>query len=284
MDHAEASMSTTTVTLDVAGLVSEIQFPDSDWVPPLAERYAAFLAAGPADWRVTLLQDASVPMEEPGWIEHEGQLTQFHVYRYRGEIDLRAHTCSVTAPAPERAPSALERTLGYIYMQALPREKDALLLHACGIVIDGRGYVFFGPSGAGKTTVAKLAEGRGQLLTDENVVLRLTDDAVQLYSTPFWGHSTPPELIRRVNRRVPLAGLFALSHAPDFSLTRLSPGHAVAALLTTEKVATERVESAVAWLQVASAVVDRVPVYTLAFRPTPELWTFLARHNGEKLI
>ncbi len=222
-------MTFLTVTIDVAGLVSEIRFPDPDWAAPLRERYTAFLTNEPPDWQVTLLRDASIPAEDPGWLEHEGQVTHFHVNRYRGQIDLGTCTASVTAPALERAASALERTLGYMYMQALPRQNDALLLHASGIAIDGRGYVFFGPSGAGKTTVAKLAAGHGQLLTDENVVLRLKSDGVEVCSTPFWGHSTPPELIRRINRCVPIAGLFSLTQAPDFSLTPLTPGQAVAA-------------------------------------------------------
>ncbi len=277
-------MVTSTVTIDVAGLVCEIEFGDPGWAAAIRERYRAFLASEPAAWHVTVIPDASVPAEDPGWLEHEGPVSHFHVHRYRGQIDLSACTASVTAPALERVASALERTLGYLYMQALPRQRDALLLHASGIVMDGRGYVFFGPSGAGKTTVAKLAAGHGQLLTDENVVLRLRDGGVELCSTPFWGHSTPPELICRVNRRAPAAGLFALAHAPEFSLAPLSPGQAVTALLTTEKVATERVESADAWLRVAGAIIHRVPVNTLAFRPTPELWAFLARHNGEKLV
>ena len=277
-------MTASSVTIDVAGLVCEIQFPEPGWAAPLRERYRVFLTDAPPTWRVTLIGDASIPSEDPGWLEHEGQISTFHINRFRGQIDLGACTARVTAPALDRVPSALERTLGYLYMQALPRQNDALLLHASGIAIAGRGYVFFGPSGAGKTTVAKLAAGHGELLTDENVVLRLRGGAVELCSTPFWGHSTPPRLIHRVNRCVPVAGLFALAKAPDFSLTPLSPAQAVAALLTTEKVATERVESADAWLNVAGAIVARAPVYTLAFRPTPELWTFLARHNDKMLV
>jgi len=59
-------------------------------------------------------------------------------------------------------------------------------------------------------------------------------------------------------------------------VTRLSPADAVTALLGTEKVATERVDSALAWLAVAGQLVERVPVYRLGFRPTVELWDFLA--------
>ncbi len=128
--------------------------------------------------------------------------------------------------------------------------------------------------------MARLAAGHGEVLCDENVVLRLETRGIYLLSTPFWGASTPPQLIRRVDRAVPLAGLFRLVHAPDFSLNRLTPGRAVAALLDTEKVATERRESALAWLDVAARLVERIPVYSLGFPPTQELWSFLLRHEG----
>ena len=63
-------------------------------------------------------------------------------------------------------------------MQALPRLGTGLLLHASGIVLDGAGYVFTGASGRGKTTVSRLAAGRAEVgrtevLTDENVIIRL---------------------------------------------------------------------------------------------------------------
>ena len=145
----------------------------------------------------------------------------------------------------------------------------------------GAGCVFTGASGAGKTTVSRLAAGRAEVgrtevLSDENVILRLGAAGGELCSTPFWGHSTPPELIHRVNRRAPLAAVCILAHAADFRLDPLGPAEAVMALLTTEKVATERADSAAAWLAVAERVIAQTPIYRLSFRPTPELWDFLS--------
>ncbi len=272
-------MPANTFVIDIAGLVCQVVLPSQRWARPLSERYADFLAepTDPPDWHVELREDRATPQVIPGWIQHDGPVTDFHVSWYRGSIDLAARTAWVTSPHTDLAASAIERTLGYICMQALPRDHEALLLHAVGVAIDDRGYVFFGHSGAGKTTVAGLAQGHGEVLSDENVVLQLADGGVALCSTPFWGHSTPAALIRRRAGRYPLVGLFSLSHAPGFALTPLAHAQAVASLLTTEKVATERVESAGAWLQVAGRIVERVPVFRLDFPPTAELWPFLAR-------
>jgi hypothetical protein len=79
---------------------------------------------------------------------------------------------------------------------------------------------------------------------------------------------------------VPLAAVYLLVHASGFELTRLAPAQAVMALLTTEKVATERADSAAAWLTVTERLVAQVPLYRLDFRPTAELWDFLASRRG----
>ncbi len=160
------------VTVAVAGVVAQVVLPERSWAAALRARYAAFPGDAPAAWRVTIERDPGQPYEDPGWARHEGERTVFHIYGYRGEIDLASRTARVTAPSRSRMASAFERTFAYILMQALPREHGALLLHACGVALDGRGHAFFGPSGAGKTTVARLAAGHAQVLCDENVVLR----------------------------------------------------------------------------------------------------------------
>jgi hypothetical protein len=259
-------------TLDLAGLIVRVAAPAADWSEPLIDRYVAFHSNEPPRWHVELIADPQLAGAEMPWIRHLGPVTRFRLLSLEGAIDLAGRRAHVCAPGPTWAASALERVLTYILMQAMPRERDGLLIHGAGIVLDAAGHVFAGPSGAGKSTVAGLAHSIGEVLSDENVVVRLDSDGAVLHSTPFWGQSTPAERIYRVNRRVPLAAIHLLAHAPGFERTPLRPAEAVAAILSTEKVATERVESASAWLAVAERLVARVPVYRLAFRPTAEIW------------
>ena len=264
--------------LDTAGITFSIDLPAAAWLEPVAERYAAFVSPTTAAWHVTVTHDPALDLTHAPWVRHNGPVTTFRVSDHTGRLDLTARTAEVSAPSPARVGSALDRVMAYICMQALPRQGTGLLLHASGIVLDGAGYVFTGASGRGKTTVTRLAADRAEVLTDENVIIRLdaAGDQAVLYSTPFWGHSTPPELIHRVNRRAPLAAVCLLEHAPDFRLDPLGPAEAIMALLTTEKVATERADSAAAWLAVAERLIALTPVYRLSFRPTPELWDFLS--------
>ena len=72
--------------------------------------------------------------------------------------------------------------------------KDTLLMHASVTVKDGKGYLFLGKSGTGKSTHSQLwiknIEGC-ELLNDDNPVLKVeTDGQVRVYGSP-WSGKTP---------------------------------------------------------------------------------------------
>ena len=129
-----------------------------------------------------------------------------------GVIDLATRQAEVTAPELGYGGSAVDRALSFILMQELPREHDALLLHGVATVRHGWGLAHSGRSGVGKTTTARLAAGYADVLVDENLVISLAGARPALLSTPFWGGSTPQEMIRRVNRQAPLRALLLPEH------------------------------------------------------------------------
>lgn len=264
------------LNLTIGGIPFALHLPAPHLHPLFQARYRSFLSNDPARWSITLTYDPTLSIEARPWIRHEGLRTHFEIAGHTGWIDLAQRVATVSTPSDEWAHSALERVMAFVCMQELPRHHDALLLHGAGIVIDGRGYVFFGASGRGKSTVCRLARGRGTVLTDENVIIHLTAEGAMLSSSPFWGFGTPASEIQQVPyQQVPLEALYGLRHAPDFSLTRLSASEAALALLSSEKVATERTSSAEAWLAVVERLIERVPIYQLGFRPTEALWPFL---------
>jgi hypothetical protein len=272
---------TNTLTLAVAGMTFAVTAPDAGWLAELAGRYEPFLSPQtlPA-CRISLLHDPGLASPVSPWVVHEEQVTRFHVGPMSGVIDLAGCAAEVVVTQLSHAGSAVDRALSYVLMQELPRRHAALLLHGVALTRNGWGLAHCGHSGAGKTTTARLAAGHADVLVDENLVISLAGAQPMLFSTPFWGGSTPPAMIHRVNRQAPLRALFLLQHGPEFRLEPLAAGDAVLALLTTEKVAVERVSSAAAWLATAEQLVARVPTYRLHFRPTPELWPFLDEALG----
>ena len=95
--------------------------------------------------------------------------------------------------------------------------KDTLIIHAAVVSCEGKGYLFLGPSGTGKSTHAQLwlkhFEGT-ELVNDDNPVVR---DGV-VYGSPWSGKKTP--CYRNVS--VPIGGIVMLSQAPYNKIRRLS--------------------------------------------------------------
>lgn len=270
-------MSDQSLRLVIAGICFEVRSPAADWLTTLRDRYQLFAATSAPDWVVTLRVEPGLERADPPWARHDETQTSFHVGYSRGTIDLASNGAEVFAPAAQYAPSSVDRVLAFICTYDLPRRHDSLLLHGAALIRRGQGLALSGRSGAGKTTASRVAAGHAQVLTDENLVVSLAGGQPMLLSTPFWGASTPPEMIERVNTSAPLRAVLLLEHGPEFRLERLSDGDAVLALLTTEKLAVERVSSAVAWLAIAQRLVAAVPTFRLYSRPTAELWPFLDR-------
>lgn len=99
--------------------------------------------------------------------------------------------------------------------------EDTLMVHASVIKYNGRGYVFLGRSGTGKSTHSGLwlrhIEG-AELLNDDNPVVRVVDGKVNVYGSP-WSGKTPCYK----NECLPLGGIVRLSQAPYNKINRLMP-------------------------------------------------------------
>jgi hypothetical protein len=92
----------------------------------------------------------------------------------------------------------------FIVCRLLGRD-GGLLLHASSIVLDGGALLFVGHTGAGKSTIAEIAESGGaRVLSDDRTILTL-DGGVRAWGTPWHG-----TLARTSGDSAPLRGLFLL--------------------------------------------------------------------------
>jgi hypothetical protein len=262
--------------MSVGGVGFQVLLPDDAWLVALAPLYGEFPLERQPDWQVTISHDPDLDLAGQRWIEHDGPLTRFCVDGYTGWVDLERQQALVRTSSMDGGASVVERGVGYACMHTLLRQRQSLMLHAAGILWHGQGLVASGHSGAGKTTMARLALGHGEPFNDEVVIVDLSGVRPLLRSTPFLGLGTPPELRRRIKRVAPATALLLLSHAPDFQLIPMEPSEAVMELLRTNIAAVERLSSAEIWMDTVERLVQSVPVYRLRFRPTAELWAFLA--------
>ena len=103
-------------------------------------------------------------------------------------------------------------------------------LHSCGVIdAQGRGHLFVGVSGAGKTTTARLWEGAASgIVSDDRVIVRERTGngaAMWMFGTPWHGEA---EL--SMPGGVPLAGVYLLVQSEANALRALDPAEAVARL------------------------------------------------------
>jgi hypothetical protein len=124
--------------------------------------------------------------------------------------------------------------------------RGGMLLHAAGLVLDGRAFVLVGGAGAGKSTWAGLGErAGGRVLSDDLVLLDGAGDGLEALGSPF--RSTHRAEYRP--GRWPLAGVLFPRHAADAALrpaTRLETITRITAnlpFLTEGVVGDERVSS-----------------------------------------
>ena len=106
---------------------------------------------------------------------------------------------------------------------------DTMMVHASVIAHEGRGYMFLGRSGTGKSTHSRLWLNHipdTELLNDDNPVIRVFDSKALVYGTP-WSGKTPCYK----NMQVPLKAVVRLSQAPYNKIARLAPLQAFASLM-----------------------------------------------------
>ena len=96
----------------------------------------------------------------------------------------------------------------YIYRQIAENipKYGVFLMHATALCVDDKAYLLAGPSGAGKTTHAKLWEkvfkDRMYVINDDKPLLRIKDNSIIVYSSPWSGkekwHNNVSALLKAV--------------------------------------------------------------------------------------
>lgn len=227
-------------------------------------------AKGNRDWKLVLGNDFEGMMTEI-YTDAEG------VYHYairfvnRPEMwgctdfdpELKHLTCRIHGNANFQL-FALNNALMLLFALCSSKH-DTLLFHSSVIKHDGRGYMFLGKSGTGKSTHSQLwlkyIEG-SELLNDDNPAVRLIDGRPWVFGTP-WSGKTPCYK----NDQVPVGGFLRLWQAPVNEITRLSTLQAYAALLPTVSNMRWEKQCADAVNATLNKVISAVPVFSLKNRP-----------------
>jgi len=97
-----------------------------------------------------------------------------------------------------------------VVLAAALAHRQGCILHSAALIIDGKGYLFVGQSGAGKSTISLLLKERGEVLCDDRNIVRREANGFRLYGT--WRHSDVTDISAN---SAPLGAIFFLEQSPE---------------------------------------------------------------------
>jgi hypothetical protein len=241
----------------------------------LSQRYAGFLSNSRPEFALEFEiidsascsdDDVSVRLDRAEWrIE-------------RGDFRARWDPASGSGLVRQNAnPYSLDSVLRILHSLILA-ERGGFLLHAASAICAGRACLFSGVSGAGKTTMTRLAPPNVTLLSDEISYVRPNAGGYQAFGTPFSGELAKPG----ENTSAAISTLFFLEKGPENRIEEMPSIEAIGRLMrnilffANDPKLVERVFAH------ACEFVARVPIRRLTFYPDGRVWEevrdFIQRH------
>ena len=152
--------------------------------------------------------------------------------------------------------------------------RGGLMLHTSLVDYQGKGILFVGPSGIGKTTQAELwMKYRDAIIINGDMALvGEKDGAFTGYGCPWHGSSPYCE-----NRQVPLAGIIVLEQAKENTLERLHGVTMIERMMRNIFLPHWYQKGAEAAMETVDHLLSTVPVYLLKCRPDEEAVAMVER-------
>lgn len=144
-----------------------------------------------------------------------------------------------------------------------------LILHACGVVVDGKGYCFSGRAGIGKSTLAASLKKNHDVIVlgEDQVILRYLDGQFLAFGTPW--HDTPA-MCSPIG--VPLEKLFFLERNTNLVIAPLTPVDGIARILQNAFIPYYRQDLIPGILDHLELLSSQVPIFSLSYPLGVDPW------------
>jgi hypothetical protein len=258
------------LTIEIGRVPVCVNTNDLEFFCMLETRYAGFVrASGTAE----IVFDVEIVPAGTGNPDADVEVTQQNGRWKMTRGDFRAEW----EPASRRGwirqsanPYSIDSVLRIAHTLVLAR-RNGFLLHAASAIRNGKVFLFAGVSGAGKTTISRLAPADVILLTDEISYVRKQGDGYMAFGTPFTG-----ELARAgKNVSAPVEALYLLAKGPENRMEPILPAEAVPSLLANTLFFAREEEFVRAAFHSAFEFVSRTPVLRLTFVPDSRVWELI---------
>ncbi|HTS34795.1 MAG TPA: hypothetical protein VMH04_03925 [Candidatus Solibacter sp.] len=270
MPELTAEVDRLSLVIDIGGMPVRVNTVDPGFVAILQQRYSGFV--GESDQPEI---EFDVELTSPSFADPNApvEVTQRHG-RWslrRGDFLAEWEPASRTGKIRQTAnPYSIDAVLRIVHSLVLAR-RGGFLLHSASAVRNGKAFLFAGVSGAGKTTISRLAPPDATLLTDEISYVRKESSGYIAHGTPFTG-----ELARLgENISAPVAALYLLAQGPYNRIDLIAPADAARGLLANVLFFAEDEELVQSIFHSAFDFVSRVPVSRLTFVPDSRVWELI---------
>lgn len=240
------------------GISSDKSYP-LEW---LRQSYGSYLTGKKAEVKVQLFHRR----QKIGLIKNQLFSEPYNIYGESGFNFRIYHKKNYVA-----AGDILRLLISFILTQ-----RAGFLMHSCGLIINKSAYLFAGPSGAGKTTIARLVDNGYALLSDETTAVIKEGKDYYASATPFFGD------FGRItsNLKAPLKAIFFLKKSHRFYHQRINSVDAVGHLIQNIFLLGDywrNNHGIQTIMDIAFDVSRKIPLYELEFLPDKRIWKYIEK-------
>jgi hypothetical protein len=256
-------------TIEIGEIPILLRPSDPAFCGLLAKRYAGFLhsSSEPACCFEIHLDPSGQASDEDACVTRHGSRWRFRRGDFCAEWSPREGSGWIRqCPNPYSIDAVLRITHSLVLA-----EQGGFLVHAASAIRGGQAHLFAGVSGAGKTTMSRIAPRDATLLTDEISYVRKTRAGYSAYGTPFAGELARPG----ANRSAPVRAVYLLEQGPCNRIAAISRTDAVRSLMRHILFFAHDQEMVARVFDSVLEFVSRVEVSRLIFTPDARAWELI---------
>jgi hypothetical protein len=267
-----AEVDRLSVVIEIGDMPVRVNTSDPHFLDILQDRYSGFISErAERDAEIEFdVEISGATFADPNAdvsVTHHGGRWSLQRGDFRAEWEPASRTGRIRQTAN---PYSIDAVLRIVHTLVLARQ-GGFLLHSASAIRNGKAFLFAGVSGAGKTTISRLAPPDATLLTDEISYVRRSGSGYIAFGTPFTG-----ELAKLgENVSAPIAAFYLLAQGPENRIDPVAPAEAARSLLANVLFFAEDEELVQSTFHSAFEFVSRVPVSRLTFVPDARVWELI---------
>jgi len=150
-------------------------------------------------------------------------------------------------------------------------EANCLFFHGAGIIRENTGYVFFGPSNVGKTTITEFSTNYS-ILGDDMIMLKKNNGNVDVYATPF---NINMGDLKLTNDKEQIKGFYRLRQDKTNYINKMNRTKAIAELMSSVPLSKNNSMGNIIAFSLCSEIAENVPCYDLHFTRDDSFWRLI---------